>query len=481
VLKRVAFASAFTVLVAGLATTLSVAAFPVPGRGTSFVITQLLVVALLAVLGSLVAMGLTRVYLLRPFRQLAAALQDEASDETALAVFADSPIAEVAALATGVRRARRRLQASVAQVQRERLQMATIFEHMADGVLVLDADERVELSNPAAAHLLRQEKLHGRPLPEAVRDADVVEVARAARTSGTVTQVVELRLDPAPRRWIQIVATRLPDGRRSMLLLQDVTELRRVEAARRDFVANVSHELRTPVASLKALVETLEAGALDDPTAGPDFLRRMHIEVDGLAHLVSELLELARVEAGRLELELMPCPAYELLRENVERMRPYAERVGLEVVMADPPAEELYAQADARRLGQVLANLLANAVKFTPPGGRIEAGTRATVDAVEFWVSDTGVGIAPDYLVRVFERFYKTDPSRAGGGTGLGLAICKHLVRAHGGTIWAESAGEGEGATFRFTLLPATPQRVGRPRSSDMDVDDGVLAGSRAD
>ncbi|MBV9355559.1 MAG: HAMP domain-containing histidine kinase, partial [Chloroflexi bacterium] len=236
--------------------------------------------------------------------------------------------------------------------------------------------------------------------------------------------------------------------------------------------------LRTPVASLKALVETLEAGALDDPTAGPDFLRRMHIEVDGLAHLVTELLELARVEAGRLELELMPCPAYELLREAVERMRPYAERVGLEVAMADPPAEELYALADARRLGQVLANLLANAVKFTPPGGRIEVGTRATLDACEFWVSDSGVGIAPDYLVRVFERFYKTDPSRAGGGTGLGLAICKHLVRAHGGSIWAESAGEGEGATFRFTLLRATPERVARPRSPDPDV---ALASSSVD
>ncbi len=126
----------------------------------------------------------------------------------------------------------------------------------------------------------------------------------------------------------------------------------------------------------------------------------------------------------------------------------------------------------------MLANLLANAVKFTPPGGRIEVGTRATPDAVEFWVSDTGVGIAPDYLVRVFERFYKTDPSRAGGGTGLGLAICKHLVRAHGGTIWAESAGEGEGATFRFTLLPATAERVARPRGPDAAV---VLTSSSAD
>jgi two-component system phosphate regulon sensor histidine kinase PhoR len=339
------------------------------------------------------------------------------------------------------------------QVQRERLQMATIFEHMADGVLVLDADERVELSNPAVARLVSQRSIQGRPLTEAVRDADLVEVARAAQPGAAVTQVVELR--QRARRWVQVVATRLPDGQRTLLLLQDVTELRRVEAARRDFVANVSHELRTPVASLKALVETLEAGALEDPNAGQDFLRRMHVEVDGLAHLVSELLELARVEAGRLELEFTPCPAHDLLRDAVERMRPYAERVGLEVVLCEPPTEGLYALGDARRLGQVLANLLANAVKFTPPGGRIEVGAVEAGDMVEFFVADTGVGIAPDYLLRVFERFYKTDPSRAGGGTGLGLAICKHLVLAHGGTIWAESRGEGQGATFRFTLRRA--------------------------
>ena len=139
----------------------------------------------------------------------------------------------------------------------------------------------------------------------------------------------------------------------------------------------------------------------------------------------------------------------------VERTRPYAERVGLALRVAEAHERAVLVKADARRIGQVLTNLLANAVKFSPPGGRIEAGARAVDGWVEFWVADTGVGIAGDQLVRVFERFYKTDPSRTGTGTGLGLAICKHYVQAHGGSIWGESGGQGQGATFRFTLRQA--------------------------
>ena len=238
-------------------------------------------------------------------------------------------------------------------------------------------------------------------------------------------------------------------------VLHDVTRLRKLETMRRDFVGNVSHELRTPVAALKALVETLQSGAVDDPEAGPDFLRRMHVEVDGLAQLVTELLELARAEAGKLELELAMWRAGDLLREAVERTRPHAERMGLELVLPYKLDLDLVVEADNRRVGHVLTNLLANAVKFSPPGGRIEIGARPADGWVEFWISDTGVGIQSDQLARIFERFYKTDPSRAGTGTGLGLAICKHLVQAHGGAIWAESGGEGRGATFRFTLHQA--------------------------
>jgi two-component system, OmpR family, phosphate regulon sensor histidine kinase PhoR len=360
---------------------------------------------------------------------------------------------------------RKELEGQLDQSHRERAELTAIFDHMADGLLVLGSDERVVLCNPAAVRLLGRQVKVGRPLPEVARDPDLVQVARAAGEGSPIVQLVELR--PAgggPRRWVQVVATGLPTGKRRLMLLQNVTELRYAEAARRDFVANVSHELRTPVASLTALVETLEGGAKDDPKARTEFLRRMHIEVDGLAHLVSELLQLARVEAGRIELELDSREVDELLREAVEHIQPYAERVGLNVGL-DPLHEQgTWICADDRRLGQVLANLLDNAVKFTPPGGRIQVGARTVGELVEIWVSDTGIGVEPDELLRIFERFYKIDASRAGRGTGLGLAICKHLVQAHGGRVWAESPGTGRGATFRFSVPAAAasePSAVG--------------------
>ena len=357
------------------------------------------------------------------------------------------------------------------QSQRERSELTAIFDHMGDGLLVLGPDERVVLSNPASARLLGRRVLVGRPLPEVVRDPDLVQIARAVGDGPPVVQLVELRPEAGgPRRWIQVVATRLPPGRRRLMLLQNVTELRHAEAARRDFVANVSHELRTPVASLTALVETLEGGAKDDPKARTEFLRRMHIEVDGLAHLVMELLQLARVEAGRIELELDVRDVDELLWEAVERIQPYAERVELSVRI--DPLHQTGARvcADDRRVGQVLANLLDNAVKFTPPSGCIEVGARPAGEFVEVWVTDTGIGIEPDQLLRIFERFYKIDVSRAGRGTGLGLAICKHLIQAHGGKVWAESPGPGRGASFRFTLpvAPDVPAEVRAPMTGKM-------------
>jgi two-component system phosphate regulon sensor histidine kinase PhoR len=403
------------------------------------------------------------------------AIEADAMGEESLRQFAGESPPEVAGLLYALHRAHARLHRTLAQLERDRGQMATIFQNMADGLLVLDPNERIELANPAVERLLRASVATGRRLAEVAGDAELIELARAAREGHPSVQVVELRpTGTAPRRWVQVAATRLPDRERTLVLLQDVTDLRRAEAARRDFVANVSHELRTPVAALKALVETLEAGALDDPEAGPDFLRRMHVEVDGLAHLVAELLELARVEAGKLDLELAPCEAGELVREAVERTRPHAERVGVQVELANELEPGLTVKADARRIGQVLTNLLANAVKFTPPGGRIQAGAaRRSGGWVEFWVADTGVGIPRDQLVRVFERFYKTDPSRTGAGTGLGLAICKHLVQAHGGSIWAESAGEGQGATFCLTLR----QHDGSSSPSPTDQKDEVQAG----
>jgi two-component system phosphate regulon sensor histidine kinase PhoR len=418
-------------------------------------------VTLLSVLVAGLAIEAVGERLIRPARRLLRAIeQDETDNQTVHSLLREAP-PEFGPLLYGLHVTQTRLRTALRQREQERGEVGAIFEHMADSVLLLDRQERVVLSNPAAARMLWFPNPLGRSLPEVTRDAELVELARSVTGDGPRARLVELRsADPtAERRQVQAVATLLPEGRR-LLVLQDISELRRAELARRDFVANVSHELRTPVAALKALVETLAAGALEDPLEGPHFLQRMHVEVDRLAQLVAELLDLARAEAGRLDLRLEICRADDLVREAAERIRPTAAQADLdvEVVLDEVQANGLWVCADPHRISQVLTNLLGNASKFTPPHGRIETGARRTAEGVELWVSDTGVGIEPEHVGRVFERFYKIDRARAfGTGTGLGLAIAKHLVLAHGGNIRAESDGPGHGSTFRV-ILPAYSQ-----------------------
>ncbi|MBV9172274.1 MAG: PAS domain-containing protein [Chloroflexi bacterium] len=391
--------------------------------------------------------------LVRPMRRLVRSIEQDAIGDQSLHELVRQAPAEMAPLLYGLHVTHARLRRILSELEQDRAEMSALFEHMADCVLVLDADERIVLSNPAAARVLNG-PIVGRSLAEVTRDAELVDLARHVTDANAQARLIEFfGPENGERRWIQAVATVLPEQRR-LLVLQDISELRRAEVARRDFVANVSHELRTPVAALKALVETLEQGAIDDPVEGPAFLHRMHVEVDGLAQLVTELLDLARAEAGRLELHLAPCRADELVREVAARAEATARQAELRLdVCAGADKDELWVCADSRRMGQVLSNLLSNAAKFTPAGGHIQAGARRHGNRIELWVTDTGVGIEPEHLARVFERFYKTDPSRAAGtGTGLGLAIAKHLVLAHGGQIWAESAGFGRGATFRVSL-----------------------------
>jgi len=234
------------------------------------------------------------------------------------------------------------------------------------------------------------------------------------------------------------------------MLFQDLTRIRRLETVRRDFISNISHELRTPLASLKTLTETLRTGALEDPPAARRFIYRMETEVDALTHMVSELLELTRIESGQVPLKLKAVAPKKILTKAKERLGVQAERNHLEIKL-DCPKKLPRVQADRPRLGQVLVNLLHNAIKFTPEGGEIFLSARLQGNTILFSVHDTGSGIPADDLPRIFERFYKTDPARSSGGTGLGLAIARHLVEAHGGRIWAESI-EGQGSTFYFTI-----------------------------
>ena len=338
---------------------------------------------------------------------------------------------------------------TVAEGQRDRLE--TLLREMADAVLIVDEDDVVRLANPSAERLLGHYGILGRPLVELVRQHEFLEVVARARREGGATGQVERR---DPRRSIRVVARRLPGGE-TLIAAQDLTALRRLETVRTDFVANVSHELRTPIASLKAMAEALEGGAIDDPAAARDFVGRMHREIDELAQLVAELLTLARVESGAEEMRPVPTAPNEIVA-GASRFRPLAERAGLSLEISDNDALP-DVLADGDRIGQVVSNLIHNAVKFTPPGGRITVGADRRPQEVRFFVQDTGIGLRSDELERVFERFYKGEPSRADEGTGLGLAIARHIVQAHHGTIMAESSGPGHGSVFSFTLPLAAP------------------------
>ncbi|MDQ3699652.1 MAG: cell wall metabolism sensor histidine kinase WalK [Chloroflexota bacterium] len=353
----------------------------------------------------------------------------------------------------------------------ERNRVAVVLASMADGIVIVDRLMRVQRVNKAAGRLLNidEEGALGQTLAAVVRDHELCGVLQTALSEG-VTRTAVARVAPAANarlgtgwdepRHVRATGLPIPGGEHDadpagLLVLQDVTELRRSEVIRREFVGNVSHELRTPLASLKALVETLEEGALDDPPAAREFLGQMHVEVDSLAQLVQELLDLSRIESGQAILRPEAVPAAGLVEEAEARLRMQAERIGVDVRVEALEALPMV-WADPARVVQVLINLLHNAIKFTPAGGRVTLRAAPDADGIRFTVIDSGIGIAPGDLPRIFERFYKVDKSRASGGTGLGLAIAKHIIQAHGGRIWAESSGDGSGATFSFTL-PLTP------------------------
>jgi len=352
---------------------------------------------------------------------------------------------EVERLASALRRSAASVQTERAATRAERDHLAALVDELSDAILIADEDGRVELAN-AAARKSAGDSVVGRRLVEVIRDHEALEAIDAARDGRERVATVERN---EPRRFSRVVVRPL-EGGETLVVLQDLTALRRLETVRSDFVANVSHELRRPITSLKAMAETLEEGALDDPAAARDFVARMHREIDGLAQLVNELLALTRIESGAEPLALSRHRPADLLVECARRLGPLAERAGVALVVEPSDASDV--RADADRIEQVLANLVHNGVKFTPAGGSVRLSAQDADGLVAFSVADTGAGIDGAELDRIFERFYKADRSRSSEGTGLGLAIAKHIVQAHGGTIAATSAGPGRGATFRFTI-----------------------------
>ncbi len=335
-----------------------------------------------------------------------------------------------------------------AALDAERARLAAVLEQMTDGVLIADAQGIIQFANPAAGRLFQTSQPLHRRITEIIRHHQLVEAwRRCQQTRQLQSETVEV---PTRHQYLQLVVVPDQNSSGTLLLAQDLTRIRRLETVRRDFISNLSHELRTPLASLKALTETLQDGALDDPPAARRFIDQIQIEVDALSQMVTELLELSRIESGRLSLDLQPVSPSDLLTSACKRMKLQAERAGL-TLRVECPQDLPRVMVDSQRLEQVLVNLIHNAVKFTKPGGEVVLGGEAGPGEVRFAVRDTGIGIPADEIPRIFERFYRVEKSRAGSGTGLGLSIARHIVEAHKGKIWAESM-EGQGSTFYFTI-----------------------------
>lgn len=367
-----------------------------------------------------------------------------------------APYDEVGKLAEALNTLVSQLRTQIRALETEQGKLSSILQQMTDGVIITDSEGFVEMFNPKAAELFEivPGAVDGQSLIQTIRNHQIIDIWRKCQKSGK-EQSVTIEI-PRNQKFIQTIVISLGKELpgKYLLLFQDLTRIRRLETVRRDFISNISHELRTPLASLKALTETLQRGAIDDPPAAQRFLSRMEMEVDALSQMVSELLELTRIESGQVPLELQPVSPKELLQKTYDRLCTQAERADL-VIHIHCPDDLPNVLADPPRLGQALVNLLHNAIKFTVEGGEIVLAAWQQGNVIVFSIEDSGVGIPADDLPRIFERFYKADRSRSGGGTGLGLAITRHLVQAHGGRIWADSI-EGEGSTFSFSIPIAT-------------------------
>jgi two-component system phosphate regulon sensor histidine kinase PhoR len=388
------------------------------------------------------------------------------------------------------------LQETLQRLEAEGRRIRTIMESMAEGLLVIDARGRISLVNPAAEAMLglkRDAALGQTPL-EAVRSYELDELFKAAAQGvGTISAEVAL---PYPRRRVlagTAAAIRDAGGayQGAVLALRDVTQLKRLEEARMEFVVNVSHELRTPLTAIRGYAETLLEDGLEDRQEARRFLEIIHRHAERLGRLLNDLLDLSNIELEKAPLSIRPVGVTDATRQALAMLTPQAERkavrLATEVPDGLPPV-----LADRDRLVQILVNIIDNAVKYTPEGGSVtvtarqvtgghgETGNRRTGEAsapmlqfpspiryegqfVEIAVEDTGIGIPAKDLPRITERFYRVDKARSRdlGGTGLGLAIVKHLVQAHHGTLAIESE-PGKGTRVRISL-PADATRISDP------------------
>ena len=353
-----------------------------------------------------------------------------------------------------------RLNASISMLTDERNRSSAILGSMIEGVAVISGDERIIFSNRPFSRILGLDDvpdIEGHPLLEVTRQSDLLAAIKMV-LNGQEQVSSEIVVGTVRPRSFAVTAAPVQASthKGAVLVLHEITDLRRLERVRQDFVANVSHEFRTPLTAIQGFAETLLAGALEDPGNRRRFVEIIREHATRLARLTEDLLKLSRIEAGQLKLEFRPVSVTELIESCVEtaQLKAVPRRLALHVRL---PNELPTVRGDANSLQEVLQNLLDNALQYTPAGGKIEVSAVCSDGRVVVTVADTGIGIPQVEQERIFERFYRVDAarSREAGGTGLGLSIARHIVAAHGGRLWVESA-VGEGSRFHFSI-PVTP------------------------
>jgi two-component system phosphate regulon sensor histidine kinase PhoR len=361
---------------------------------------------------------------------------------------------EVAELGRAIDRLAGTMAGTLGGLRDERDLQKRILDAMTEGVVVVDRNGRIVLVNPALrAMLLLGADAVGKLLIEAVRHAQLDAILEAARDDelGPVPTEIELP-GLKPRRLLVHASPLSGSDERLLVVFVDVTELRRLESMRRDFVANASHELRTPIAAVRSATETLLDGALVDPRAAARFVDIIGRNAGRLQSLVEDLLELSKLESNEFKLKREPVELSKVVPIVLALFRERADKKGVRLA-AEMPAELPAVEADARAVEMVLSNLVDNAVKYCAAGTRIVVSASESDGRVRLVVSDTGPGIPAEHLPRVFERFYRVDAGRSRelGGTGLGLSIVKHMVEAMRGKVSVEST-VGAGSTFTVSL-----------------------------
>ena len=345
------------------------------------------------------------------------------------------------------------LSTTLGALRSERDLLQGVLQGMTEGVLLLDADGRIVLVNAALrVSLLLDADVVGKLQLEAIRHAGLRDLLEAARRSSSPS-AGEIEVEGLkPRRFLVHVSRTQDDAAGLLAVFVDVTDLRRLETIRKDFVANVSHELRTPVAAVRSAAETLRGAMERDPVAAVRFAEIIERNAERLQRLVDDLLDLSRIESREYRPNLEPLDVAAVVQQVLGLHRERAEARKLRFA-SELPAELPAVRADRRALEQILSNLVDNAVKYCPAGAVVTVRAAVEGDRLRFAVEDTGPGIEAQHLPRLFERFYRVDTGRSRelGGTGLGLSIVKHLVEAMGGTVGIDST-PGKGTTFRFAL-----------------------------